>query len=165
MKITVYQIENRHDFKFMNYAYIVKSQEGNVLMDRAIYNEVFDGIIEAIDLNHVFSLLNIGHRPQGYAGHSLSVSDIVRTPDGLFFVDSIGFKQVEFAKPKIQLSGKDGNVFNLMALCKVALEKVGMKDEAQKMQERITSLKPGDNNHLSGYDQALQIMMEYCEVS
>ena len=97
MKITVYQIQNRHDFKFMSYNYIVKKQDGNVLMDRAIYNEVFDDTIDAIDLDHVFSLLNIGHRPQGYTGHSLSVSDIVRTPDGLFFVDSIGFKKVEFA--------------------------------------------------------------------
>jgi len=30
-------------------------------------------------------------------GHSLSVSDIVRTPEGLFFVDLIGWKEVGFA--------------------------------------------------------------------
>jgi len=99
MKITVYQMQDRHDFKFMGFDYIVKQQDGNTLMDHSIYKEVYSGEVNATNLNEVYSLLNFNH-PKDFTGHSLSVSDIVRTPSGLFFVDSFGFKQIEFAKQK-----------------------------------------------------------------
>lgn len=60
-------------------------------------------------------------------------------------------------KPKVRLSGKNGNVFNLAAICSTALKKVGQADKAKEMQGRILSAK--------SYEDALRIMAEYCEVS
>jgi hypothetical protein len=100
----------------------------------------------------------------------LSPSDVVRTDEGCFFCDRVGFKQIEFVyvleheKPKVQLSGQDGNVFNLMSICFRALEKAGLPDKATEMRDRIESMEDEDNEHISGYDKALQIMMEYCDV-
>ncbi|MCL2062068.1 MAG: hypothetical protein FWH03_05530 [Firmicutes bacterium] len=66
-------------------------------------------------------------------------------------------------KPKAKLTGEDGNVFNLMGICIKALEGAGAPEKAKEMQDRITSLKP-DGSNITGYDRALQIMMEYCDV-
>lgn len=62
-----------------------------------------------------------------------------------------------FEKPKVKLSGKDGNVFYLIALCSAALKKNNLHDEAKEMSNRCFSA--------SSYEEALSIMMEYCEVS
>jgi len=61
-------------------------------------------------------------------------------------------------KPKVRLSGKDGNVFYLMGLCSNALKKAGQKDKSIEMVKKITS-------EAKSYDEAIQIMADYCEVS
>jgi hypothetical protein len=60
------------------------------------------------------------------------------------------------AKPSVKLTGQNGNVFNLMGICSLALKKAGHADLAKEMSEKI--FKCGS------YDKALQIMMEYCNV-
>jgi len=60
-------------------------------------------------------------------------------------------------KPKVKLSGENGNVFNLMAICSKALKEAGLQDKAKEMTNKITTTA-------KSYDQALQIMMEFCEV-
>jgi hypothetical protein len=60
-------------------------------------------------------------------------------------------------KPKVKLSGQNGNVFNLIAICKCALRMSNLSALADEMSKRCTSAK--------SYDEALAIMMEYCEVS
>ena len=164
MKIKIYQIKCGHDLKFINYESTVKTQDGRKQIDRSIYDEVYEGEVDCISLSQIFNKFNLDH-PADFKGHSLSVSDIIKTPEGLFFVDNFSFQAVDFAKPKVQLSGQDGNIFNLMALCSHALKKAGMATEATEMQERITSLKPVPGEKLSGYERALLIMMEYCDVN
>ena len=60
-------------------------------------------------------------------------------------------------KPRVKLVGENGNVFNLMGLCSRALKEAGMKNEASEMVNKITTTA-------KSYDEALAIMMDYCEV-
>jgi hypothetical protein len=60
-------------------------------------------------------------------------------------------------KPRVKLVGEDGNVFNLMGICKRALEKSGQADKAKEMINKITT-------EAKSYHEALAIMMDYCEV-
>jgi len=59
-------------------------------------------------------------------------------------------------KPRVKLVGEDGNVFNLMAICSRALKNAGQSDKASEMVKKITNC--------GSYDEALAIMMDYCEV-
>lgn len=59
-------------------------------------------------------------------------------------------------KPRVQLTGKNGNVFNLLAICKCALRESNLSALADEMVKRVTSA--------GSYDEALCIMMEYCDV-
>jgi hypothetical protein len=58
-------------------------------------------------------------------------------------------------KPKVQLVGQDGNVFNLLGICVKALKKVGQYEEAQKLQKKVLEC--------GSYDQALVTMLEYVD--
>ena len=90
MKIKVYQIDHEKDswnVMFMDYAFTRK--HGGV--NPAVYKTVFDGNVDAENLEEVFALLNT-QAPVGYNGHSLSVSDIVETEEGFHFCDSFGFR-------------------------------------------------------------------------
>jgi len=59
-------------------------------------------------------------------------------------------------KPKVKLSGKDGNVFNLIGICSKALKQAGQHEQAKEMTARV--FKAGS------YSEALGIMMDYCDV-
>ncbi len=165
MKVTVYQIKLGHEYKFCGYDEIVKAQNGRTEIDASIYEEVYSGELDCENLEDVFYLLNHTH-PDGYKGHSLSVSDVIKTDEGFFFCDKCGFKEIQFLKknekPKVRFSGQDGNVFNLLGICRNALRKAGMTDAAEEMTRRIESIE--DDGQISGYDRAIQIMMEYCDV-
>ena len=63
---------------------------------------------------------------------------------------------VETKKPKAKLLGADGNVFNLIGICSRALKGVGKFAESEQMSSRVF--------RCGSYDEALQIMMEYCDV-
>ena len=58
-------------------------------------------------------------------------------------------------KPKVQLVGQDGNVFNLLAICTRALKRAGQSEKAKELQDRVTSC--------DSYNKALVIMMEYVD--
>lgn len=60
-------------------------------------------------------------------------------------------------KPSVTLIGEDGNVFNLIGICSKALKNVGQYEEAKKMTSECFSAE--------SYDEALQIMMKYCDVN
>ena len=59
-------------------------------------------------------------------------------------------------KPKVQLIGQDGNIFNLAGIASRALKRNGQPEEAKKMQEEIFSSE--------SYEDALLVIMKYCEV-
>ena len=60
-------------------------------------------------------------------------------------------------KPKCELIGKDGNIFNLMGIASKTLKRNNMSEEATEMCNRITSSK--------SYDEALYIISEYVEAT
>jgi hypothetical protein len=59
-------------------------------------------------------------------------------------------------KPKVKLIGEDGNIFNLMGITGKALRKAGQADKATEMNRKIMKC--------ASYEQALSVIMEYCEV-
>ena len=61
-----------------------------------------------------------------------------------------------FIKPKVTLVGQDGNVFNLLGICTRALKQAGYPDKANELGGKVMSA--------GSYDEALQLMMEYCEI-
>jgi hypothetical protein len=63
----------------------------------------------------------------------------------------------DFKKSKVKLVCQDGNVFNLIGICSRALKNAGYPDMAKEMSEKIFAC--------SSYDNALGIMIDYCEVS
>jgi len=58
-------------------------------------------------------------------------------------------------KPKVQLVGQNGNVFNLLGICTKALKRADQDEEAGKLQSRVLSS--------GSYDEALAIMLEYVD--
>lgn len=59
-------------------------------------------------------------------------------------------------KPQVKLVGEDGNVFNLIGICSQALNRAGQREAATTMTRECFAAE--------SYDQALQIMMKYCDV-
>jgi hypothetical protein len=60
-------------------------------------------------------------------------------------------------KPKAKLTGENGNVYNLIGICSNALKNAGMEAEAKEMRDKIVTTA-------KSYEQALAIMMDYCDV-
>jgi len=59
-------------------------------------------------------------------------------------------------KPTAKIIGKNGNIFNILGIAKKALVSIGLKKEAEEMKNKVFNA--------GGYDEALQIIMEYVEV-
>ncbi len=94
MKIKVFQVNpdlDRHSTLFRSYD---SAMESAGQINPSVYKTVFDGNVDAQDLEDVFAVLNFSH-PVGYNGHSLSVSDIVEVEGGgCFYCDSFGFQEL-----------------------------------------------------------------------
>ena len=106
MKIKVYQIvpeRDKQNVKFTGLDELEKYQ-GSKAVNAALYEEVFDGEVDRTTLEGVYELFNTDIPPL-YRGHSMSVSDVVKTDDGFYFCDRFGFQKTEFdealaTKPK-----------------------------------------------------------------
>lgn len=103
MKINIYQINRDRDtqqLKFMSLDAVRKVLR-SAEPDCATYDRVYSGDVKCRNLEDVFVLFNSG-RPEGFRGHSLSVSDVVEVEDavgitpGFYFCDSVGFKEIPF---------------------------------------------------------------------
>jgi len=105
MKVSVYQIVPELDKKevlFRNLAHVKKAGDGRVPSE--IYECIYNGELPVQDPEDVFVMCNCEH-PEGYRGHSLSVSDVVefRYEAGeskFFFCDTRGFPVVAFDKER-----------------------------------------------------------------
>ena len=60
-------------------------------------------------------------------------------------------------KPKCRLSGTDSNVFALGGLVGRTLKRAGQEDKAKEFRGKLS--------RCHSYDEALQLMMQYIEVS
>jgi len=61
------------------------------------YHSVYDGQLGTNDLEEIYAICNIDH-PDGYKGHSMSMSDIIELYDDngseFHYCDTFGFKQI-----------------------------------------------------------------------
>ena len=101
MKIKIFQIDHEKDkngVKFMHTDRLEKLQ-GTTDIDASLYKEVFSGEVDAADLEDVYSMFNCEGHPL-HRGHSMSISDVVKTEDGAYFCDLVGFKKIDFDENK-----------------------------------------------------------------
>ncbi|WMJ22888.1 DUF3846 domain-containing protein [Paludicola sp. MB14-C6] len=105
MDICIYQIDHELDenrVKFENLESTVRHQR-QAHIDFSIYKKVFEGSVNCVDLEAVFTMFNTTH-PTNYKGHSLSVSDIVEVKGDYlnlvgkirFYNDSDSFEEVDY---------------------------------------------------------------------
>ena len=103
MNIKIFQINNDRDeknLKFVNLERTVEYQKSEKI-NAKLYDEVFWGDVDAENLEDIFTKFNTESHPL-HRGHSLSVSDVVKTEEGAFFCDSVGFKKVDFDESQTQ---------------------------------------------------------------
>lgn len=103
MVIKIYQINRTRDEDRVKYLGLdsLKDFRGIQDINSRIYDMVYQGNVEARDLEGVYRMFNTEH-PLDFEGHSLSVSDVVEVVEGpgmapgFYFCDCIGFQRVEF---------------------------------------------------------------------
>ena len=103
MDIKIYQINDTRDVDRIRFLGLdsLPAFQGNQEINSRIYDIVYQGNVEARDLEDVYRMFNT-ERPQEFNGHSLSVSDVVEVVEGpgmapgFYFCDCIGFQRVEF---------------------------------------------------------------------
>lgn len=107
MDIKIYQINLSRDddrIAFLGHSQLERFQE-SAEVNSGIYDKVFEGAVEADTLEGVYRMFNCDC-PDGFRGHSLSVSDVVEIVGdkdaGFYFCDSIGFQRVEFDPDQAQ---------------------------------------------------------------
>lgn len=71
-------------------------------------------------------------------------------------VPEVEVEVVKPTKPTVKLIGRNSSVFNLLEICTAALKKEGLKEQAEELRTKVFSSK--------SYDNALCLMMEYCNV-
>ena len=106
MKVRIYQIVPELDVNhlmFRDLQTIISKSDGKI--PEEIYECVFEGELEAKQLEDVFYILNCDF-PQDYNARSLSVSDVVEmaksdNDSSFYFCDSFGFQPFPFNKSAI----------------------------------------------------------------
>ena len=102
MKYQIYQVrDDAENSRYIKFSSLELIESMGLKISRDMYEEVWDGEVEESNdvfdtLEHIFCQFNIGRKPEGYKGHSLSVSDIIRLEDKFYYCDSIGFEEIEF---------------------------------------------------------------------
>ena len=96
--VRIWQLKPDSDFELRFRSY---DEIQNICGEPSIknYDAVYDGELDTNDLEAIYSKFNIDN-PEGFTGHSLSISDVVELYDdsgsAFHYVDRIGFKEIEF---------------------------------------------------------------------
>lgn len=90
MKIAIYQINMERDTDRVAFESLelMELYRGSKEIDSSIYDKVFDGEVDCDDLEEVYRTFNL-EIPTGYAGRSLSVSDIIEVIDSPKIVGAV----------------------------------------------------------------------------
>ena len=67
-----------------------------------------------------------------------------------------GDKIIYVGNDPAKVTGQDGNVFNLIAICTKALKKAGQNEAVKEMQNKVFQS--------DSYHSAIAVMSEYCEL-
>lgn len=110
MYIKLYQINPKRDLqrvRFESYR-LLQEVHGDDPVDSRIYDLVWEGELDAADLEEVYAILN-NDVPEDFTARSLSVSDVIAevlpgspiAPDYSFhYCDSVGFQPIIFEPSK-----------------------------------------------------------------
>lgn len=102
MKYQIFQVrDDAENSRFIKFSSLDLVNRMGLEITREKYEEVWTGEVEETNdvnetLEHIFRQFNIGRKPEGYKGHSLSVSDIIQLEDKSYYCDSYGFEEIEF---------------------------------------------------------------------
>lgn len=114
-RFAIYQLregEEYHDLRFMNTEYLA---ERDLAVEGDNYNYIYGGRLpEGETLDGIYERFNLRH-PEGYTGHSMSVSDmVVMQHDGearAYYVDSFGFSEIdEFVEQRQRITQKQHRI-------------------------------------------------------
>lgn len=100
MKIRIYQIDGDKDINRVKFDSFesMKKYSGLEQPDASIYENVYEGKVNAKDLEDVYSIFNTGARPGEFRGHSLSKSDIVEVIESDKIVGKIDWLERGFSR-------------------------------------------------------------------
>ncbi|MBQ7818493.1 MAG: hypothetical protein IJ341_02230 [Bacteroidales bacterium] len=91
MNIKIYQINSKRDTENKLFINLNVGEEVNP----AIYDKVFEGVVDVDTLEGVFMEFNI-NLPLHFRGRSMSVSDVVVVNNKAYICQNIGFEEISF---------------------------------------------------------------------
>lgn len=104
----IYQVKDEHmrEYGFCGLREILWTHPGMQGLPREAWEQVYVYRTEKEpSLDWIYGVFNRGvslfdeETPEDFTGHSMSVSDIIETPEGdLFFCDSMGWKRVTWSE-------------------------------------------------------------------
>lgn len=104
-KVRIWQLKPDSDFD-LRFISLEESQKkfGEPKIEN--YETIYDGELSTNNLESIYTKFNIDH-PQGYQGHSLSMSDVVELYDdensSYYYVDRFGFEEIGFKQALSQI--------------------------------------------------------------
>ena len=87
-EIKIYQTSNR-DYSFMDFDFASKHN-----FDFKDYKQVASFLSNSEDLEYIFIIGNNGYLTSKYQMRSISVSDIIEVNNKKYYVNAIGFKEI-----------------------------------------------------------------------
>lgn len=99
-KYRIYQIDSKaesaHGIIFSSLAMLERlGLREKLTLD--LYDMVYEGVMESVDPERLFMMFQ-GQKPEGFKGHSLSVSDVVEIEGDFFYCDSYRWEKISFPK-------------------------------------------------------------------
>ncbi len=110
--VRVWQLRHGFDVdcRFVSYAEMLE-RHGEPCPQN--YTVVFDGELPTNNLEEIYAACNLNH-PNGYEGHSLSMSDVVELYDEngstFHYVDRVGFQEIEFSDDSPVMKSEEPNM-------------------------------------------------------
>ena len=99
-KFSIYQIrEDAPDSRYIKFSSLemLEHLELRDKLSLELYEKVYEGEIEEpFDLEDIYCKFQ-GPKPEGYKGHSLSISDLIEIDEKFYYVDDFGFKEIQFS--------------------------------------------------------------------
>ena len=99
MKFEIYQLKDGDENRFIKFESYENARERKPELSIRDYNHVYSGEIDDVGndmvmLESLYVKFNIDI-PKGFVGnHSLSVSDIIKLGEKMYYVDVFGYKEV-----------------------------------------------------------------------
>jgi uncharacterized protein YciU (UPF0263 family) len=101
MKYQILQVrDDAENSRYIMFSSLEMVEHLGLKITKDLYEKVWEGEIEEandvyVTLEQIFHQFNIGRKPEGFKGHSLSVSDIIKLEDKFYYCDSFGFEEIE----------------------------------------------------------------------